>query len=353
MRILWIAPWGRPLARVYLEELFRQGHEALLVTTGGHFERWSGAEDYEALVDGTFKQPGSWPSMARAVRRARSFRPDVIVAEEFVDPRYLVLLGGAPHLTIMHDDDFHDDTEVDRWYHQRVYRRQARTSAMLLAFSGYVARALAPRTSIPVATVALPSDAGEAQVPPQVWPADRRDFVLMGRINPYKNLPGCFAAWEQHVASSAYRGDRLLVMGDGNESDIALPPACEWRRGHYQFAELMPLVAAAKGSLVYYTKASQSGVQVLAMQCGTTPIVSDVGGLPEYQPSGELPVPLGRPELLAEALDGLADPVKATERGRAARAWYERRHSPPAATNELLAVLDRLRTGQVSVTGLR
>src|SRR5437660_12371090 len=39
---------------------------------------------------------------------------------------------------------------------------------------------------------------------------------------------------------------------------------------------------------------SQSGVQVLSMQLGVMPIVSTVGGLPEYQPPGG-PMVFGQP----------------------------------------------------------
>lgn len=343
MRILWIAPWGRPLARVYLDELVREGHEVRLVTSTRHHEKWADQADYELVLSGSFKQPESWPSFARTLREVRRFRPEVAVGEEFNDPRLLTLLGSIPHVTLMHDDAPHDPSEVDRWYHQAVYKRVARTSAMLVTFSDFVRTAIAPRSSTPVVAVPLPSDAGEHHVPPFVPAEGRRDIVLIGRINPYKNLPGVFDAWVQHVESPAYRGDRLIVIGDGAQDDLALPPECEWRRGHFQFSDLMPVVGAAKASLVYYTKASQSGVQVLSMQCGTVPVVSDIGGLPDYQPVGEPPVPLGAHDKLAAVLGELADPEVAGARGMAARKHYEERHLPAPAAHAMLDVLERVR----------
>src|SRR5437879_1155773 len=84
-----------------------------------------------------------------------------------------------------------------------VARRAART----VAFSAYVADRLG------AVVVPLTSDVPDADVPPE--PAQRRDFVLYGRMSPYKNVPVALRAWQAHVESDAYRGDRLLLIGDG------------------------------------------------------------------------------------------------------------------------------------------
>lgn len=339
MRVLWIAPWGRALARVYLDEMVRQGHEVLLVTTGKHFEKLDAAP-YERIVTGDPKQPASWPSVFGAIAAARRFRPEVVVAEEFHDPRLLPLLGTAPLATLVHDDEPHGAAETKAWHHRLVFRRTAERAGLLVAFSEHVATAVGARTSLPVAVVALPSDALEEHVPPLVGAAERRDMVLIGRIGPYKNVPLTLEAWRRHVAGPGYRGDRLMIIGNGPEDSVGpLPDACEWRRERFRFADLMPTLARAKASLAYYRSATQSGVQVISLQCGTTALVADVGGLPEYLPPGEKPVPPDDPAALAAELDRLADPEVAAAQGRAGRAHYDAVHHPTPATHALLDAL--------------
>lgn len=344
MRVLWIAPWGRALARVYLDEMVRGGHEVLLVTTAKHFEK-SDAVGYERIITGDPKQPGSLPSVVSALAAAWRLRPDVVVAEELHDPRLLPLLGTAPLATLVHDDAPHDATETKAWHHRLVFRQSSKRAGLLVAFSEHVAAAVRSRSTLPVAVVPLPSDAGEQHVPPIVPAAERRDMVLIGRIGPYKNVPRTLDAWRLHVASDAYRGDRLLVIGNGPEEAVGpLPEACEWRRERYRFADLMPTLAGAKASLAYYSSATQSGVQVISLQCATTAVVADVGGLPEYLPPGEKPVPADDVAELAAELGRLADPAVAEARGRAGRAHYDLVHHPAPATASLLAALDRLIT---------
>jgi glycosyltransferase involved in cell wall biosynthesis len=354
MRVLWIAPWGRALARVYLDEMVRQGHEVLLVTTARHYEKQPEGCAYEQVVTGNLRQPASWPSVANAIGAARRFRPDVVVAEEFHDPRLLPLLGAAPLATLVHDDAPHGEAETKAWHHRLVFRRTSRRADLLVAFSEHVAAAVRGRSSRPTVTVALPSDAGEQHVPPIVAAPQRRDFVLIGRIGPYKNVPVTLEAWRRHVGSPAYRDDRLLIIGDGPAESVGpLPQACEWRRSRFQFAELMPVLATAKASLAYYTSATQSGVQVISMQCATSALVADVGGLPEYLPPGEKPVPVDDPAGLALAIGQLADPEVAAARGRAARDHYDSVHHPAPATAQLLEALHRLRAGRAPTGGPR
>lgn len=345
MRILWIAPWARALARVYLDELVRTGHDVLLVTTERHFEKPESARPYERIITGIPRQPRSWPSVAAAYAAVSRFRPEVIFSDEIIDPRLLPMLRFAPLATALHDDAPHDDTEVQALRHRLVIDRSLRAAEVVVTFSQHVADAVRGRWAEPV-VLPLPSEAGEELVPPIVPAARRKDFVLLGRIGPYKNLPGVFDAWRHHLRSPAYRGDRLIVIGDGDPAQVGrLPEACEWRRGRYRFADVLPVLAAAKGSLAYYASASQSGVQVISMQCATSVLVSDRGGLPEYLPPGEQPIPADAPARLAAALDELADPQVAEDRGRTARKHYDAVHHPAPATRSLLDVLGRLRDG--------
>lgn len=44
---------------------------------------------------------------------------------------------------------------------------------------------------------------------------------MVGRQKPYKNHDVVFAAWEAHTAGPFWRGDELVLLGDG-----AIPGRC-------------------------------------------------------------------------------------------------------------------------------
>jgi glycosyltransferase involved in cell wall biosynthesis len=102
---------------------------------------------------------------------------------------------------------------------------------------------------------------------------------------------------------------------------------------------VISLLSHAKASVVHYRRASQSGVQVLSMQLGVTPIVSTEGALPEFQPPGENPIGVDDVDGLARAFDSLADPREAEKRGAASREHYERNYSAAVAARPLVDVL--------------
>ena len=340
VRVLWVAPWGRPLAAVFAEGMRAHGAELLTITTPEHYEVAAATEGV-FVVTGSVKRPASFGSAISALHVARRFRPDVVVTEEFTDPRLIPILRLAPVAVLMHDDAPHDHTELRPWHHRVVANRVVRRADLLVTFSDFVAGHARARWSIPTITVPLPSEAPESLVQPVVAAPDRRDMVVLGRINPYKDLPTTLAAWAIHVRGPDYRGDELIVIGDGNEADLDLPAHCRWRRQRFQFADAVPTLAHAKASVVHYRSATQSGVQVTSMQCGTAAIVSDAGGLPEYLPLGGRPVPASDPVLLSAAFDEFADPAVAAAAGAVARAHYDTCFSPEVAARVLLTELRR------------
>ena len=191
----------------------------------------------------------------------------------------------------------------------------------------------------PVHVVPLCSDLDAALVPAFVGPEGRHDFVMVGRLNPYKNLDVVLEAWQRHVAGGGWRGDDLVFIGDGPAMARALPKHTRWRPGTYRYSDVVTTLAAAKGSVVHHRRASQSGVQVLSMQLGVTPMVSTSGGLPEYQPPG---FPLGGVDDvagLAAAFDKLADPATAAQHGAAAVRHYANNFSVDCFADRFLNVL--------------
>ncbi len=327
-RLLWLSPWMRPLARVYCEALRADGWDVVLVTSDQHPES-DAARDYEWVLDPRPKTPSTWRPFAARLRDAHRFAPDVVVTELVRDPRWIALAGRAPRVRLIHDDRPHgSDEELPGW-ERSLFGRWGASSSATLAFSDYVARAVGADAVVP-----LTSDLDPARVPALVPAADRRDFVLVGRLNSYKNLDVTLAAWQQHTSGPGWRGDDLVLIGDG---DIAAPLGdhVRWVRGPYSYDDVLAPMAAAKGSLVHYRRATQSGVQVLAMQLGVVPIVSTEGALPEFQPPGESAIGVDDVAGLARAFDALADPEAAARRGAAALEHYRTQYAADVSAARL------------------
>ncbi|QLL06564.1 glycosyltransferase family 4 protein [Mycobacterium vicinigordonae] len=343
--MLWLSPWMRPLARVQAEALQRRGADVLLVTSDQHPES-DGPRDYELVLDPRFRSAATWPATVRAWRRVRDFRPDVVLTELVRDPRWIALAGGAPRVQLVHDDRPHDVAEQRPGYEAAVFDRWGASSLATITYSRYVAAGIAARRDVsgmPVHVVPLASDLDPALVPDPAAADRRRDFVMIGRLNPYKNVEVVLSAWQQHATGTGWRGDNLVLIGDGLIDPDRLPGHTEWRCGSYRYADVLATLTAAKGSVAHYRRASQSGVQVLSMQLGVMPIVSDRGALPEYQPSDCPPVKVDDIDALTAAFDTLADPDTAARQGVAAARHYARNYAVGHAAERLLEVIDAAR----------
>jgi glycosyltransferase involved in cell wall biosynthesis len=310
--------------RVQSEALIRHGADVLLVTSDRHPES-DAARDYELVLEPRFLKAATWPPTVAAWRRIRNYRPDVVIAEQVRDPRWIALAGRTPRIQVIHDDRPHDPVEKLPDYEHAVLDRWGARSAATVTYCSYVAAAVAKRRDVagtPIRVVPLASDLDLNRVPPFVGPEGRHDFVMFGRLNPYKNVDVVLEAWRRHVGGGGWRGDNLVLIGDGQLDAGALPEHTRWNHGSYRYADVVTTLAAAKGSIAHYRRASQSGVQVLSMQLGVMPIVSTAGALPEYQPPGCSPVGVDDVAGLAAAFDILADPAVAVEHGTAAARHY-------------------------------
>ncbi|OBF49869.1 hypothetical protein A5756_21805 [Mycobacterium sp. 852002-53434_SCH5985345] len=343
-RVLWLSPWTRPAVRVQAEGLLRRGADVLLVTSDRHPES-DAAREYELVLDPRFKTAATWLPTFKAWRRIREFRPDVVIAEIVRDPRWIALAGRVPRIQVVHDDRPHDPGERVPSYERAVFDRWGARSAATITYSEYVATAVAARRDVagtPVYVVPLASDIDPHRVPPFVAPEGRRDFVMFGRLNPYKNVDVVLEAWQRHIGGGGWRGDNLVLIGDGPLDPAALPKHTRWRNGSYRYADVIPVLAAAKGSVSHYRRASQSGVQVLSMQLGVMPIVSTSGGLPEYQPPGCPPIGVDDVAGLAAAFDLLADPSVAAQRGAEATRYYAQHCDVDIVAERFLDVIARV-----------
>ena len=86
----------------------------------------------------------------------------------------------------------------------------------------------------------------------------------------------------------------------------------------YKYREVVDELARAKGSLVHFRSASQSGVQVMSMQLGVPPIVVDCGRAPRISAPRPQRHRDRRYDGLSRAIDALADPSQAEVKGRIA-----------------------------------
>ncbi len=341
MKVLWLSPWMRTLARVHCEMLRAAGGQVILVTSDQHPEPVT-PTDWEVVLDPRFKTAATWPQFARAAAQLRRFDADVVVTELVRDPRWIAFAGRKPRIDVVHDDRPHDAHEQRPRVEAAVFDRWNRSAQATLCFSQHVAQALpadvAPPVAIPLSSdvVDRPGAGIDLSTPA---PADeRRDFVMIGRLNAYKNLDVVLRAWEIHVGSSAYRGDVLRLYGSA-ERLPDLPSTVWWNGGAYQNSELLPVLRRAKGSIAHYRVATQSGVQVLSMQAGVTPIVSTEGALPEFQPPGVEPIDKDDAAGLADVLGLLAEPETAALHGYSARKHYDAHFAPEVVGARLREVL--------------
>jgi glycosyltransferase involved in cell wall biosynthesis len=337
MRVLWLSPWVRAAARVYVENLRALGADVVLVTSNLHPES-DEARDYETVLLGRPVPTSDWINIAQAYRKARQFRPDVVVTEFLRDPRWRIFGGLAPRIRLLHDDAPHDATHVEPWWIRSFKPWDARADATIV-FSEYVARSVRSKsgTGSPIYVAPLTSDLDASKVPALVPADSRKNFMLIGRQRPYKNHEVVFAAWEAHVSGPAWNGDELVLLG-GGEIDHALPAHARWNRADYRYSDVVDQLSRAKGSVVHARSASQSGVQVLSMQLGVPPLVSTAGALPEYQPPGLSVTGIDDVDGLSRAFDALADPSELGAQSRIALDHYTSHYDAPLAAERLMEI---------------
>jgi len=342
MRVLWLSPWLRPRARIWVENLQKLGVEVMLVTSDLHYES-NAAREYETVLGGRPVPTADWTRLYSAYRKASKFKPDLVVTELLRDPRWRALTGLAPRVRIVHDDKPHDDTHVFPWWNRRFLNGSPWdvNADATIVFCNYVADELRRAGAVkpPLYVASLTSDLDASLAPPFVEPGFRKNFLLTGRQKPYKNHEVVFAAWEAHTKGPAWRGDELVLFGTGFLS-APLPPHARWNQGSYQYREVISELAGAKGSIIHNRSSSQSGVQLMALSLGVPTLVSTAGGLPEYQPPGFSISGIDDIEGLTRGLDALADPAECGRQSRAAIDFYRKNFAPDVASARLVEIFE-------------
>jgi glycosyltransferase involved in cell wall biosynthesis len=177
-----------------------------------------------------------------------------------------------------------------------------------------------------------------------------RVVACVGRLSKEKGHRDLIDAVAILRARNSTLALRLLIAGEGPERDAlvaraaraGIADAIRWL-GYVPCARQL-FAAADAAVLPSHSEGSPNALlEAAAYQC---PIVATaVGGVPEILVHGEsgLLIPPHRPDALAAALhEVLADPQRAAEMGRQARAVVETRHDPAARARALMALYDHV-----------
>jgi glycosyltransferase involved in cell wall biosynthesis len=290
------------------------------------------------------------PSLLRAVRFLRRFRPDVLVLQWWTGTvlhSYLVLCLAARLSGIRVVIEFHEVQDTGearhRWaagYVRRLIRPLLRRTDGVVVHSLFDHRALQETyglAGVP-AEIALhgPYDHHESVVPAARRPAaDACRLLFFGTIRPYKGLEDLIGAF-----GTLPGGYHLTVVGETWEgwtlpaALIADSPAADritFVNRYVTDAEVDRFFADADVVVLPYRRSSASGPLHIAMSHGLPVVVTSVGGLVEA--AGRYPGTVFAPAAAPGALAG------AIER---AAGLTGRRHADPSSWAETVSAYGRL-----------
>ncbi|WP_250033001.1 glycosyltransferase [Paractinoplanes maris] len=292
------------------------------------------------------------PSLIRAVRFLREFRPEVIVFQWWTGTvlhSYLVLCLVARLAGIKVVVEFHEVQDTGEAQHRwaSLYCRKLikpllrRTSGVVVhsRFDRVALRATYDLTGVPD-EIALhgPFDHHDSPTPPAPRPRAAGEacrLLFFGTIRPYKGLEDLVEAFGRLPTHYT-----LTVVGETWEgwtlpaSMIAGSPAASritFVNRYVADSEVDDFFGAADLVVLPYRRSSASGPLHIAMSHGLPVVVTAVGGLVEAAErySGTTFVPAAAPAALADAI------VTAT--GKAGR-----RHTDPSSWEQSVAAFSRL-----------
>jgi glycosyltransferase involved in cell wall biosynthesis len=290
------------------------------------------------------------PSLVRAVRFLREFRPEVLVLQWWTGAvlhSYLVLCLAARLAGIKVVVEFHEVQDTGearhRWaslYCRKLIRPLLRRTDGVVVHSRFDRVALRQTYDLGGVPdeIALHGPFDHHAVPaPRTHSADPSGCRLLffGTIRPYKGLEDLIEAFGS--LPSHYR---LTVVGETWEGwtrpaeMIAASPAADritFVNRYVTDAEVDGYFAGADVVVLPYRRSSASGPLHIAMSHGLPVVVTAVGGLVEAAESysGTVFAPAGSPSALAAAIGEAA--------GKAGR-----RHTDPSSWEESVAAFSRL-----------
>jgi glycosyltransferase involved in cell wall biosynthesis len=222
----------------------------------------------------------------------------------------------------IYDLDFLDHPERTRAEIRRDYgaltARHAQRADLIVVISEHTARAVKSRLGVADARVVI-CRPGAPDTPPRALPPVPGPILFVGTIEPRKNLPALFAAYDRVVAGRPdapplVLAGRSVEQSAGILATLAARPALAGRVRHlgyvtdaerqrlYEDASMLVLPSLEEGFGMTAVEAMQIGVPVVAARRGALPeVVGDAGTLVDPTDEGAL----------ADAIDSLlADPAR-------------------------------------------
>jgi glycosyltransferase involved in cell wall biosynthesis len=290
------------------------------------------------------------PSLVRAVRFLRQFRPDVLVLQWWTGTvlhSYLVLCLAARLTGCRVVIEFHEVQDTGEARHRWAARyTRAMIKPLLRRTDGVVVHSRFDREALreTYALASLPVEiALHGPFDHHAIPASRNPvatdggcrLLFFGTIRPYKGLEDLIEAFA--LLPSHYE---LTVVGETWEGWtrpaelIAASPARDritFVNRYVTDAEVDGFFAAADLVVLPYRRSSASGPLHIAMSHGLPVVVTAVGGLVEAAErySGARFAPAGQPAALASAM-------------REASALIGRRHIDPSSWEQTVSAYERL-----------
>lgn len=259
-----------------------------------------------------------WPSVERfagAVDVAHSTHPLLLPSRE-----------RAIKVVTVYDLDFLDHPGRTRAEIRRDYPalapRHAQRADLVVVISEHTAREVRNRLGVPAERIVLcrpgAPPASDAPRPDRPGP-----ILFVGTIEPRKNLPTLFAAYEELVARNPAAPPLVLAGGAVEQSEeilgslrarAALAGRVEYR-GYVSDAERQALYASASMLVLPSFQEGFGMPAVEAMQAGVPVIASTGGALPEVVGTAGITVdPADVPGFSAAMERLLADPVERQRR---------------------------------------
>lgn len=292
------------------------------------------------------------PSLIRAVRFLRSFRPDVIVFQWWTGTvlhSYLVLCLVARLSGIKVVIEFHEVQDTGEAQHRwaALYCRKLikpllrRTDGVVVhsRFDRVALRSTYDLGDVPDEVVLHGPfdhhDAGAVAAPRPRAAGDACRLLFFGTIRPYKGLEDLVQAFGQLPSQFT-----LTIVGETWEgwtrpaemvADSAARDRITFVNRYVADSEVDDFFAAADVVVLPYRRSSASGPLHIAMSHGLPVVVTAVGGLVEAAEkySGTTFVSAGSPAALVSAIESAA-------------ANAGRRHTDPSSWEESVAAFSRL-----------
>ena len=291
----------------------------------------------------------------RVSAEIRRWRPDVVHAHWWF-PAGLIALAPAsiarvPLVTTMHGSDVR--LAVGTRPAHAPFRQVLEGSAQVTAVSSWLAaqaQSVSPATRIEVAPMPVRAELFEPDASAR---SGQPRFLFVGRLNEQKGVAHLLRA----LARMRTTAD-LDVVGDGPDAaalhalagELGIAGRVRWIPSVRQ--EELPALYRRATALVLPSRDEGLGlVAVEAHLCGTPVIASRSGGIPDVVADGEngLLVPVGDPDALAAALDGLlARPDRGASMGAAGRQAALARFTPVAAGRRYAELYERARAGRAT-----